>query len=117
MEPFKEFRAPKTPLWSRLIGDWRAWHNARRARKTKHHIATVSLWGRNRNTGDPVCGYLHLFETGKGKRSYTFERGELSRITDYREWTLYHVTIIPWMHGKFSNETIANWAAKTRQRA
>lgn len=115
-QPFKEFRALKTPLWARLLGDWRAWKRARRARKAQYHIGTVTLWGRN-SSDQPVTGFLHLYVRGDGKRSYVYERGDLNHSTDYKIWALYHVTIIPWLNGKYDNDAMTNWCSKSRQRA
>lgn len=110
------FKVPKTPLWSRLLGGWRARRRAKKARKHWSHIATVSLWGRDRH-GESVCGYLQLWERGDGKRSCEFDKGEFSGNTDYKSWRLWNVTIVPWLSGRYDNTAIADWAAKSRQRA
>ncbi len=115
-DPFKEFRAPKTPLWSRMLGDWRAWRRARKARTMKYHIATIKLHGSSYQ-GRRVTGYVHLFETGKGKRSFKYERGELNRATDHMQFSAMHDVVIPWHHGKWDNKTIRDWADKANQRA
>lgn len=118
MEPFKEFRASKTPLWVKWLGDWRARRRAKKARKTKHHVATVTLWAHKSSEPDKgLVSYIQLYSTGDGKRSYTFDHCEWPKHWAYEGFRDYHRVIVPWLNGRWSNQTIIDWAAKTHQRA
>lgn len=118
MDPFKEFRAPKTPLWAKYLGDWRARRRAKKARKTKHHVTTVVLWCYRKAEPDKrLAAYIQLYSTGGGERSYTFEHCEWPKHRSYKDFRDYHEVIIPWLNGKWSNKAIIDWAVKTHKRS
>lgn len=117
MDHIPKFKVPKTPLWSRMLGSWRAWRRARKARRIKHHIATVEMWMVREGRNTSHCAFIQLYQDGKGKRTFEFEKGTWLNHWDYTQWYDYHKTIVPWLHGKWDNNTIAAWAAKTHQRA
>lgn len=107
------FTIPKVPLWARLLGSYRAKKRARVARKTKHLIATILLRGNEALYDKKVISWIHLFETGEGRRSYTYEQGSFARPNDYKQFRAYAEVVIPWLHKKYDNQAIKNFAKST----
>lgn len=105
IEKLKNIRAP---WWSRLLGNWRAWRAARAARKKMYHIATVNIWMRTIVDKQIHCSWVHFYETGAGKRSYTYQQGKRPHRLETTH--LYHHLVIPWLHHKLSNDDLRRQA-------
>lgn len=114
----------KTPWWSRLLGNFRAWKQARKARKDapneKYYVCTVWSWHTLYDNVYGGCFYI-LYEDGAGKRSYEFGREHfdvLEKVTAQATYQYAHA-IRPWMLGRYTNEGMKQYAdgQKTRPNA
>lgn len=112
IEAFKKFKAP---WWSVLLGNWRARKAAKIARKKKHYVATITLWVKHISMiGQPelLTAFIHLYETGTGKRTFEFSKGDTT-IKDVDSVHNYHSAVLPWLHGRFTNQAMIDYAKKT----
>lgn len=102
----------KVPLWSIWLGEFRAWQRARAQRKEKYLIAIPSVWTIVGGVAYP--SWFHLYETGGRVRSFEFHTGQLTYVKK-EDFDGYHRAIVPWMHGKYTNQVISDWAKKTEK--
>lgn len=106
----EDLKKIKTPTWSRLLGNWRGWQAARAARKAKHYITTITFWLK-RDDEQPRSAFVHLYETGKGERTFSYYKG--NSFLNIEDWTHYHRLIIPWAHHKISNQRMLEMSERS----
>jgi hypothetical protein len=103
------------PLWSRLLGSYRAWRRNRRLLRQNQYIATVYHWTYWTDAKSFSRAWYICKEDGRGIR--TVDYGCDSRALDDREKStaVYASIIVPWMHGRLSNDEVAAVAKRRYQ--
>ncbi len=101
----------KVPLWAR----WRGYFAARKRRKEAaeeiKYIATVYAWTRYDKYSSRQ--WYILRENGLGKRTYEYGY-ESSFLKDAaKTHAEYPNSIVPWVHGKYSNAQMIEYAKKS----
>ena len=100
----------RPPLWSILLGSYRAWHRNYHALRQNQYIATVYDWTYWTDEKRFSRAWYICKEDGRGIR--TFEYGSDSRLLEDkgRQTATYASIIVPWIFGNLSNDRIAELA-------
>lgn len=103
------------PLWSRLLGSYRAWYRNYRALRQNQYVATVYDWTYWTDSKRFSRAWYICKEDGRGIR--TFSYGSDSRLLEDKglATATYASVIVPWLCGSLSNESIAAFAKKRYQ--
>lgn len=107
-EHIEKLKKLKAPYWPRLLGNWRAWRRARAARRKTYHVTTVTLWTKFTKDDRIEAAWVHLYETGSGRRSFQYHIGRTR--TDLKEYHAYHQLILPWLNYKVGNKEVVKYA-------
>lgn len=104
----------KIPLWANLVGRYRAWQRRRQAKKEIHHIATAFTWMYWTDSKYLSKRWYILKQRGDGTRLFEFGSND-SLLDDYKKDSEYARVIVPWLHGKYSNESMKEYAKKSER--
>lgn len=113
MTDISSLKKVKVPLWAVWIGRYRAKQRRKAAAKEWNYIATVFTWGRFSDTKRLFNRWYILKESGTGKRAFDYGSSFLGLA--YCEDAEYARIIAPWVHGKWTNQQIIEYAAKTEK--
>lgn len=115
MDEIEKLKAIKAPLWSRILGNWRARRAAKRVRKEalkrENHIATVTcwcaLWGKKERI------MFLCYERGDGTRH--FRTVETNGLLDkyWKRTGIYAHYIAPWVAGSLSHKALIELAKQS----
>lgn len=113
MTDISALKRVKVPLWAVWLGRYRARKRRKAAAKEWNYIATVFTWGLFTGTAKVFKRWYILSESGTGKRKFEFGSNYSHLV--YCEDSEYARIIVPWIHGRWTNQQMKEYAAKSEK--
>lgn len=114
-DPLQSLRNLKTPLWSRLLGYYRARQALKAALKREHLVAYVTHWSYFNDAKRWTFQIYYCFKRGDGRKRYEYVALDSFMAYQEKRNAMYTHGIKLWLEGVLSDATLKDWQQQTRR--